>query len=317
MKKLLVIASMMFMITSCEKQASDQLAPNTHVVEVDDFKPNGDFNKVKRSPDYGEIMSRNSNGNAHGKDTDKDGVIDKNDNCPTTYNPNQADSDGDGIGDACEKIVPPPPPPPPPPPTTNGKDTVIFLDFDGYTNTSSDWNVSTVAPANMTDVEQDSVLARVKRIYNPFNVTITKDESVYNNADPFKRTRVVITESWEWYGMAGGVAYIGSFAWGDSTPCFVFSSLLQYNSKYVGEACSHEAGHTLGLRHQAVCENGVITSSYYGGKWYGDIYRAPVMGASYAVSYDGEWWVGPTQIGCNNIQDDIQKLQVYLTLRTK
>ncbi len=313
MKQILVIASMMLVITSCEKQASNQLAPNTNLIEVDDFKPNGEFNKVKRSPNYGEIMSRNSNGNVHGKDSDKDGVLDKSDNCPNTYNPNQADSDKDGIGDACETISPPPPPPPP----TEGKDTVIFLDFDGYTNTSIRWSVSTVAPANMTDVEQDSVIARVKRIYNPFNVTVTKDEAVYNNADHKRRIRVVITESWEWYGQAGGVAYRGSFVWGDNTPCFVFSSLLQYNYKYVGEACSHEAGHTLGLQHQAVCENGVITSSYYGGKWYGDIYRAPVMGASYAVSYDGEWWIGPTPSGCFDIQNDIQKLQVYLTLRTQ
>ncbi|MBI4237086.1 MAG: thrombospondin type 3 repeat-containing protein [Deltaproteobacteria bacterium] len=36
------------------------------------------------------------------QDTDKDGKNDLFDNCPTVYNPNQADSDGDGIGDACE-----------------------------------------------------------------------------------------------------------------------------------------------------------------------------------------------------------------------
>lgn len=42
-------------------------------------------------------------------DTDQDGVFDACDNCPTVYNPSQADADGDGIGDACE---PPPPPEP-------------------------------------------------------------------------------------------------------------------------------------------------------------------------------------------------------------
>jgi hypothetical protein len=37
-----------------------------------------------------------------GGDTDGDGVCDNNDNCPTVYNPDQKDSNGNGIGDACE-----------------------------------------------------------------------------------------------------------------------------------------------------------------------------------------------------------------------
>ncbi|MEM1324596.1 MAG: T9SS type A sorting domain-containing protein [Bacteroidota bacterium] len=39
-------------------------------------------------------------------DTDGDGICNADDNCPTTANPNQADSDGDGIGDACERSDP-------------------------------------------------------------------------------------------------------------------------------------------------------------------------------------------------------------------
>ncbi len=35
-------------------------------------------------------------------DTDNDGVLDVNDNCPNTYNPNQSDADGDGVGDVCD-----------------------------------------------------------------------------------------------------------------------------------------------------------------------------------------------------------------------
>jgi uncharacterized protein (DUF2141 family) len=38
-------------------------------------------------------------------DTDGDGVLDGADNCPLTYNPDQADQDGDDIGDACDADI--------------------------------------------------------------------------------------------------------------------------------------------------------------------------------------------------------------------
>ncbi len=41
-------------------------------------------------------------GDACDPDDDNDGVPDTEDNCPNTYNPNQANFDGDGLGDACD-----------------------------------------------------------------------------------------------------------------------------------------------------------------------------------------------------------------------
>jgi len=43
-----------------------------------------------------------------GMDADGDGVCDGEDNCPYIYNPDQADSDGDGVGDACPYDPDPP-----------------------------------------------------------------------------------------------------------------------------------------------------------------------------------------------------------------
>ena len=84
--------------------------------------------------------------------------------------------------------------------------------------------------------------------------------------------RVILTVTHEWYGSAGGVAFVGSYSWGDDTPCFVFSGLLGYNVKNISEATAHEAGHTLGLYHQASYDaNCVKTSDYHYGQGAGEI----------------------------------------------
>jgi hypothetical protein len=53
-------------------------------------------------------------------DSDGDGIPDANDNCPYTYNPDQADIDGDGIGDLC--------------------DSCTDIDHDGYCAETNDCN---------------------------------------------------------------------------------------------------------------------------------------------------------------------------------
>lgn len=185
---------------------------------------------------------------------------------------------------------------------------VIYLDFDGQTVTGSSWNVNGplyLGPANMSDAQITEVFNRVAEDYRPFNINITTDSTKYWAAPLKQRMRIVLTTSWEWYGRAGGVAYVNSFTWGDNTPCFVFSSLLGYNTKNVAEAAAHEAGHTLGLRHQSrydpVCNK---TEEYNSGNGSGEIAWAPIMGVGYYRNQT-TWHNGPNPYGCTNAQDDI------------
>jgi len=196
------------------------------------------------------------------------------------------------------------------PPTTTSAN-VILLDFNGEYVANTMWNVNgpiTCAPANLNAEEAALVLQRVIADFAPFNITVTIDEAIYNAANPYKRSRVIITESWEWYGQAGGVSYLNSFTWGSNTPCFVFSSLLNYCVKMIAEACSHEAGHTLGLRHQSVYDaNGVKISDYNWGQGSGEIGWAPIMGASYNENLS-LWHNGPNSLSATTMQDDVAKI---------
>ena len=74
-------------------------------------------------------------------DTDGDGVIDANDNCPTVPNPDQADADGDGKGDVCDNC----------PTVANASQT--DTDGDGLGDACD--NCPTVANANQADGDGD------------------------------------------------------------------------------------------------------------------------------------------------------------------
>ncbi|WP_417800780.1 thrombospondin type 3 repeat-containing protein [Tenacibaculum sp.] len=75
------------------------------------FDVNGDedgdgvLNGVDNCPNTANPDQADADGNGIGdvcQDTDGDGILDVNDNCPTTANPDQVDADNNGIGDACQ-----------------------------------------------------------------------------------------------------------------------------------------------------------------------------------------------------------------------
>ncbi len=186
---------------------------------------------------------------------------------------------------------------------------VIFLDFDGHTVSGTSWNYNgpiEAAPSGLSSDQITEIYNRIAEDYRPFNINVTTDQSKYTAASATRRMRVIFTTTHSWYGSsAGGVAYTGSFTWGDNTPCFIFTSLLSYNAKYLAEAGSHEAGHTLGLRHQAAYDaNCNLLSSYNYGTGSGATSWAPIMGVGYHKNFT-TWHNGPNPYGCANTQEDL------------
>jgi hypothetical protein len=199
---------------------------------------------------------------------------------------------------------------------------VIFLDFDGHTVSGTSWNSTGpiyCGASGLSSSQITEVFNRVAEDYRPFTVNITTDSTKYLNAPSNRRVRVIITVTSDWYGSAGGVSFVNSFTWGDNTPCFVFSALLGYNTKNIAEASSHEAGHTLGLRHQSSYDaNCVKISEYNAGQGSGETSWAPIMGVGYARNLT-TWYNGQSTLGCTIYQNDldvITKATNGITYRT-
>jgi hypothetical protein len=167
-------------------------------------------------------------------------------------------------------------------------DKVIYLDFDGHVASGTGWNNGNTVNAlasTISNANKILVWKRVSEDYRPFDVNVTTDSTRFNNAVPNKRIRVVVTPTSSWYGSAGGVAFVGSFAWGGSpgTPCWVFENQLGYNSKSIAEAAAHEVGHTLSLRHQSTYNSACTkTNEYNPGLGSGVTSWAPIMGVGYS-----------------------------------
>ncbi|GAA4319504.1 zinc-dependent metalloprotease [Flaviaesturariibacter amylovorans] len=186
---------------------------------------------------------------------------------------------------------------------------VLFLDFDGHTVNGTQWNTAgpiACGPSNLSAAQQLEIFHRIAEDYRPFNINVTTDSTRYWAAPNKQRMRVIFTGTHGWYGNSvGGVAYIGSWTWGDNTPCFIFTTLLQNKTKWIAEAGAHEAGHTMGLRHQAsysaTCSK---LTDYHSGTGTGEISWAPIMGVGYYRNQT-TWNLGPTNQGCTTSQSDL------------
>ncbi len=201
----------------------------------------------------------------------------------------------------------------------------ILLDVDGHVTTGTGWNKGRDAEIVSTPFDRDghpgslspSEIAEIEAIWRivaedfaPFDVDVTTQDPgadalrFSGRGDDEYGTRVVISPTDAWYSVDnyGGVAYVGSFK-SSHTPAFVFSDNL-FSFKTVGDASSHEAGHTLGLRH-----DGAPQKPYYSG--HGD--WGPIMGSSYSRVL-GQWSKGEYE-GADNPEDDLVVIAKSLGLR--
>lgn len=139
-----------------------------------------------------------------------------------------------------------------PPPPDNRTPNVLLLVFDSVYVNSPYWNGGVpfwTKPTNLTTEQKQWILDSAISRYARRDLVVTTDRALYNSVPVQMRGETLFTDDHSVYGMAGGVAYIGSF--GYDIPALVFPHLLGYNPKMILDAGVHEGGHMLTLRHQA------------------------------------------------------------------
>ena len=177
-----------------------------------------------------------------------------------------------------------------------GASGVIYLDFDGELGPFTGWGSFDAVPSGATNEQIKDVWQRVCEDYEPFNLNITTDRKIYDNAGQGHRMHVILTPTTTAAPGSGGVAYVGSFNNTGDTPCWVF----YWTGKPAAEVVSHEVGHTLGLSH-----DGRISpaENYYAGHGAGETGWAPIMGVGYYQNL--VQWSKGEYLSANNTEDDL------------
>ncbi len=189
-----------------------------------------------------------------------------------------------------------------------GAVAVAYLDMDGQVVSGTQWAGGATITARgvvgtLSNAQMLEVCRRTAEDFSPFEINITTEESVFLAAPSNRRIRCIITPDNEWYGSAGGVAYLNSFTWTGDTPCWVFSDMLSNSPRYIAEATSHEIGHTLSLYHDGRLSP---AEGYYTGHGTGEVGWAPIMGVGY-YQLLVQWSKGE-YLSANNTEDDLSRI---------
>ena len=188
---------------------------------------------------------------------------------------------------------------------------VLYLDFDGEVVTDPFWaNGRTIrAEASGLSTEQMTDIWRiVAEDFAPFQVNVTTVEADYTSAPQGMRMRNIYTPTADAAPTAGGVAYLGSFRWTGTTPCWSFNGTgaNAASSRAVRVASmtgSHELGHTFNLRHDGDTSQTGSSREYYGGHGSGATGWGPIMGAPFDRQVI-QWSKGQ-YLNANNQEDDV------------
>jgi Metallo-peptidase family M12 len=207
-----------------------------------------------------------------------------------------------------------------------GASKTIYLDFVGYSASNTIWSASTIVappydltgdPAVFDDKERSNILNiwnRVAEDFVAFDVDVTTQAPASgallrsSATDEIYGARIVITKTGTINCNCGGVSYVGLVATVNNAmfqPAWIFQQSLMNNEKYIADAISHEAGHTLGLYHDGQ-KTSTTVKPYYAGHGVGETGWAPIMGVGYYKNVTQ--WSGASYPGANNPQNDIATL---------
>ena len=199
---------------------------------------------------------------------------------------------------------------------------VIYLDVDGHTTTGPYWNSEpgfqpiggALRQPGRQREQRDAIYEiwqRVSEDYLPFDVNVTtRDPGVdglrkTSAADQNYGQRMVISPTNWAAGGTLGIALLDVFDESDSTTRH--SSSPAASARVIAEAVSHEAGHTLGLRH-----DGTTTGAeYYDG--HGDL--GADHGSQHLDAALITQWSRGEYANANNREDDVVDIATYAGFR--
>ncbi len=208
----------------------------------------------------------------------------------------------------------------------------IYLDFDGQMVSGTTWNnqnytgsynTGSVINAPAFSIDSDlanlnaaeltlisEVWARVSEDFAPFQVDVTTqdpgDDAFSEGGQAIRAlisTDTDATSNQQWFPNAGGVAYLNSWYWTNSSPVWVFANKLGNGTKNIAEATSHEVGHAFGLNHDGRTSP---SEGYYRGHGNGQTGWAPIMGVGYSRPL--VQWSQGEYANANNTENDVQKI---------